>query len=229
MRCILMFAKAPIAGKVKTRLTPPLSQYDAAKIQEAFIFDTLETLQTLRSVDLFMACYPSTHIFYNKVEEKFNLNFIDQGDGNLGERLKRVVKHLQSQGYKQIVILGSDSPSIPAKLIEDSFRLLKEKDAVIGPSVDGGYYLIGLSCYLPGIFGDISWGGDTVFAETVGKIISADADYSVLPFWYDVDTIKELRFLEIHLSALEKSTCRQTREFIEKVRLPLHSGGIYSK
>ena len=222
MRCILIFAKAPIPGKVKTRLSPPLSPNEAASMQEAFIFDTLETLQYFSHVDHFMACHPPAHPFYDRVGQTYKVNFIDQGEGGLGERLKRVVNLLLSKGYKHIVIVGSDSPSIPAKLIDDSFLLLEEKSAVIGPSIDGGYYLIGLSGNIPGVFDDINWGKETVFTETVEKIKKADVDYSVLPVWYDVDTIKELFFLKIHLSTLEKKQCRQSRKIIEKVDLQQH-------
>ena len=215
MRCIILFAKAPVPGEVKTRLSPHLSPEDAALVQEAFIFDTLATLQRCKEVDLYLSCHPSVkHPFYEKAQMRFSLKLIDQGAGDLGDRMRRVISQLKSEGYDELVVLGSDSPSIPVEMIEDSFERLKKSDLVIGPSIDGGYYLIGFSGELPPIFHGINWGSESVFNETMTRLKDSKIDCSVLPYWYDVDTIKELRFLEIHLTSLQKEVCRETRKVI---------------
>ncbi|MBE9503180.1 MAG: TIGR04282 family arsenosugar biosynthesis glycosyltransferase [Proteobacteria bacterium] len=227
MRCIILFAKAPVPGEVKTRLSPHLSPEDAALVQEAFIFDTLATLQSCKGVDLYIACHPSAkHPFYEEAQKRFTLTLIGQGAGHLGDRMKRVISQLKSAGYDEIVVLGSDSPSIPVKMIDDSFERLKKSDLVIGPSIDGGYYLIGFSGELPPIFDGINWGTESVFSETMERLKDSDIDCSVLPYWYDVDTIKELRFLEIHLASLEKEVCRETRKvFNESYKSPSFGWG----
>ena len=213
MRCIVLFAKAPVAGEVKTRLSPHLSPEAAALVQEAFIFDTLEILQSFNKVDLFIACHPSVkHPFYEEAQKRFSLSLIAQGAGDLGDRMRRVISQLKSAGYDEIVVLGSDSPSIPVRMIDDSFERLKKSDLVIGPSIDGGYYLIGFSGEIPPIFDGINWGTESVFSETLENLKASKTSYSILPYWYDVDTIKELRFLEIHLASLEKEICKETRK-----------------
>jgi len=107
----------------------------------------------------------------------------------------------KARGYETVCIIGSDSPDLPRALVLKSFQIHEEgkADIVLGPSIDGGYYLVGFSGELPPIFDDINWGTEAVFSETVERLKGAAVDYSVLPYWYDVDTIKELRFLEIGL------------------------------
>lgn len=218
MRCIVLFAKAPIPGEVKTRLQPHLSSDDAASLHEAFVLDTLDALREIDGVDICLACHPDMEQdFFVDIKRDFGVDLISQGEGDLGERMMRALTVLSSKGYKRIVILGSDSPTLPGELVKDAFASLGKSSLVIGPGLDGGYYLLGLSGDVPDIFDGVSWGSGTVFEETMKRVKKSGTSFSILPFWYDVDTINELRFLAIHLSALPLSRCRQTRNILKRI------------
>ncbi len=103
------------------------------------------------------------------------------------------------------------------KYVQQAISSLTDHDVVLGPSADGGYYLIGISCKIPDLFSGIDWGTDKVFEETLKKARANKLDFSVLPFWYDIDTIKELRFMAIHLDALDDSDYIRTRAMIKRL------------
>ena len=225
MRSIVMFTKAPEPGKVKTRLTPQISDIAAAAFHEAFVLDTLDGLSSIKSVDKYIACHPDKdHIFFKGIEETFPVAAFTQVGDTLGERMENALFYLRGMGYKEILIIGSDSPTLDFKIVDDAFDRLKKKELVIGPSLDGGYYLIGISAEIPDLFGDIEWGSDSVFEETIKKVKGSGLNCSVLPFWYDIDTINELRFMQIHLDAMNDGSCVRTREMIK--RLKETNGGL---
>lgn len=220
MRCVVLFAKAPIPGNVKTRLSPPLSPDDAALLQEAFLVDTFSNLERIKKADLFLACHPGVGSrFFRDMGERFDVSLLDQGSGNLGERMRRIFIFLKSKGYGEIIIIGSDSPTLPPEMIEEGFGRLKGCNLAIGPSLDGGYYLLGISGDVPEIFEGVNWGSETVYEETVARAKADKVEFAVLPYWYDVDTIKELRFLAIHLAALPQSSYARTRAVIEELNI----------
>ena len=219
MRAIVVFSKAPEAGRVKTRLTSHMSAIDAALYHEAFVLDTLDCLLEIKNIDRFIACHPDkNHSFFREIEKNLPVVAFNQEGENLGERMKNALYDLRAKGYKEIVIIGSDSPTIPRHIVENAFDNLKENELVIGPSIDGGYYLIGISGKVPDLFNGIGWGSDSVFEETLKKTDQARLKPSILTFWYDIDTIKELRFMALHLDALGEGTCSRTREMIKKLK-----------
>lgn len=108
-------------------------------------------------------------------------------------------------GATRAVIVGTDIPSLPAQHIRQAFDLLSNKDVVLGPSTDGGYYLVGLSRPIRSIFQNIEWSTDRVFIQTLERIYSADLSLGLVPPWYDIDTPEELDFLLAHARALEQA------------------------
>ncbi|MCY4567951.1 MAG: DUF2064 domain-containing protein, partial [Candidatus Poribacteria bacterium] len=111
------------------------------------------------------------------------------------------------QEYTKILLVGSDSPTLPISYISKAFALLDSRDIAIGPSTDGGYYLIGFSATnitmtVPFIFEEIAWSTADVFQQTVGSIRSLKATLGLLPPWYDIDTADDLAFLHAHISAM---------------------------
>jgi len=216
-RSLVLFSKAPVPGKVKTRLAAHISNKKAALLQEAFIADTLATLKTIENVDLFVACHPgSSHPFFLNLAAKFNLHLLDQCGAGLGDRIKHVLGRLKK--YEQVVIIGSDSPTLGADKIRAAFEKLDKHRLVIGPSLDGGYYLIGLSGQIPPLFDGVNWGSETVFKETMDMAERAGLSTAVLDSWYDVDTINELRYLSIHLESLPQNRCLKTRGILKKLK-----------
>ena len=218
MSSIVMFSKAPEPGKVKTRLTSHMSDLEAASFHEAFVLDTLDTLAGIEDTKKYLACHPDReHVFFQELEESFDIKTFNQEGKDLGERMGNAFRYLRKMGHKEIVIIGSDSPNLPAEILHEAFERLKTDGLVIGPSLDGGYYLIGISGKIPDLFSGIEWGTDKVFEETLKKAKESKLDFSLLPFWYDIDTIKELRFLSIHLDALDESNHIRTRAMIKRL------------
>ncbi|MDT8317134.1 MAG: TIGR04282 family arsenosugar biosynthesis glycosyltransferase [bacterium] len=216
MRSIVLFSKAPEPGKVKTRLASHMSDIDAASFHAAFVLDTLDSLSALENTDRYLACYPDKeHTFFKELEENFDIKAFNQQGGDLGKKMENAFLYLRDEGYKEIVLIGSDSPTLPVEILNEAFERLKKNELVIGPSFDGGYYLIGISGEVPDIFGGIEWGENKVFEETLKKAKDCKVDFSILPFWYDIDTIKELSFMQIHLDDMNEGRCARTRTMVK--------------
>ena len=216
--CVIVFAKNPVPNQVKTRLIPTLSPEQAAILYTAFLTDWCETLAKLSGVDLVIA--------YTPAEAASDLRaligdcgiYIPQTGIDLGERLTSATQWAAAQGYTKILLVGSDSPTLPISYISQAQTLLDSRDITIGPSTDGGYYLIGFSAAnvataVPFVFEDIAWSTADVFRQTVTRIRSLKATVGLLPPWYDIDTAEDLAFLHTHLSAM-----RLAGETIEAVR-----------
>ena len=193
-----LFAKWPDAGRVKTRLARETSPEFAAAIARTFLLDTLELLRELAGCDQFVAYDPpdSQPKFAELVRGRTPQILLEaQSAGDLGTRLETFCQRRFDDGYEAAILIGSDSPNLPVNILRDAIRLLQTNDAVVGPTIDGGYYLIGIRRMLP-IFAGIAWSTDRVFPQTIERLIAANVPYAVLPQWYDVDTLADLRFLE---------------------------------
>jgi hypothetical protein len=154
---VVVFAKAPRAGAVKTRLCPPLSPAAAARLYRCFLLDTLDRVQTLPGVTPAVAYAPGrARAFFAAARPGMLL--VPPGGGDLGARMARVVERLLGGGFAAVVILGADSPTLPGSHLRAAVRLLGSAaaDGVIGPSEDGGYYLIGLRAPCPALFAGVS-------------------------------------------------------------------------
>ncbi|NOY85620.1 MAG: glycosyltransferase [Nitrospirae bacterium] len=212
-KLLILFAKAPEPGAVKTRLTPKLSKVEAAKLQEAFIKDLLDTtkqLATTDSVQCAIACAPEIeHPFFQACGEEYDLRFILQKGNDLGERMHNAFLWGFEKGFEKIVIIGCDSPTLPLDFIRQAFEKLSNTDLVLGPGLDGGYYLIGIQKRgnankktLPLFFTSLAWGTESVLTKTLKILNQQKYDYKLLPFWYDIDHPADLFFLKEHLKHL---------------------------
>ena len=212
--------KAPVAGKVKTRLAPPLSKKDAARLYECFIQDTFSRISVLRGIDIIAALgadvksIPKVPAARVKKIVPPGIAIIVQKGKDLGQRLSNIFSELFSLGYKKVAIIGSDSPDLPSEYIKKSFSLLKSKtELVIGPAQDGGYYLVALSRDCRELFKNIPWSTDVVFQKTVERAKKAGVKSAILPTWYDVDEIENLKALRNNLKASLAET--KTGKFLE--------------
>jgi rSAM/selenodomain-associated transferase 1 len=138
---------------------------------------------------------------------------IQEGE-NLGAKLEKAVHGAFADGVQRIVVLGSDSPTLPFLCVEEAFDVLARYDAVLGPSLDGGYYLIGCSKYIPEVFKDISWGKSTVLRETAEALNRAQCSFSYLIDWYDIDTDEDLMRLREEIGYFQRQEPNEVPERI---------------
>jgi rSAM/selenodomain-associated transferase 1 len=194
--CILLFVKYPAPGKVKTRLAEQLGQRQAAELYKNFVLDLLDTLRSL-TVNLRIFFEPAEALDDIRHWLGENHSYVLQSGDNLGQRMKNAFAYAFADGFSKGVLIGSDLPDLPADFLSLGLRTLDTRDAVLGPSSDGGYYLIGFSkeAFLPEAFENIAWGTDRVFAHTVRILKRHRRKLYVLPRWHDVDTLNDLKSL----------------------------------
>jgi len=195
-RCLLFFIKNPEIGKVKTRLASAVGHEMAVKLYKRFLLEMLSTLN--RGTFLFYLCfYPADALeeLRNWLGEEYL--YIPQRGEDLGERMKNGFTEALAMNFKRVVLIGSDIPGLPLDFIEEAFRSLEEKDAVIGPSLDGGYYLIGFKDkkFSPQAFKGIPWSTERVFEETMKILKREGLMVHTLQPRRDIDTIEDLKNL----------------------------------
>jgi rSAM/selenodomain-associated transferase 1 len=194
-RCIVMFMKYPEKGQVKSRLSPAIDEGFVVSLYEAFVTDLLATLK--QSGHPFrLAFAPADR--EEEIARRFGYcDLIPQMGADLGERMKNAFWSCFADGFTAAVIIGSDSPDLTPEIFTEAFAALEDRDAVIGPAADGGYYLIGFrkETFVPGAFEGIAWSKDRVFAETADRLDQAGLITHRLPRWRDVDTPEDLRDL----------------------------------
>jgi hypothetical protein len=194
--CILYFVKYPQKGEVKQRLAADIDEDIVVELYRNFVLDTLSTLKKL-DVQLRICFSPLN------AQKKFrewlgsSYRYVPQEGNDLGERMKNSFSHAFVEGFRRVILIGSDSPDLPGDFLRNAIVELQTHDIVLGPSSDGGYYLIGFRdhTFLPSVFDGISWSSSTVFQETKEKIKNAGRSLSLLPAWSDVDTISDLKNL----------------------------------
>ncbi len=215
---LVIFAKAPIPGQVKTRLCPPLTPDEAATLHGSFVLDTLERTKAAVSkfklpLDRYLACAPSSaHVFFKIMEERQGVRVIDQAGDDLGARMNQVFETLFAHKYTQVVIVGTDVPSLPLEQYKQAFTLLGSHDLVLGPALDGGYYLIGLNRPTPALFTGIPWSTEQVLTLTQEKARALGLRTSVLAPWRDIDTISDLNAL-IEAGAVDTKKPKHEQSF----------------
>jgi hypothetical protein len=198
-----IFVKHPVAGQVKTRLTGELGDNRAAEIYAAFIADIVDRFR--HTADGRVLCFspdtvPARQYFETLVAGAYGL--WPQPEGDLGVRMERFFEQHTVGTDKRVVVLGSDSPTLPREYVEHAFDELAAADCVLGPATDGGYYLIGMRDRVWPVFSNIEWSGCRVLELTVHRLAEAGAKLALLPVWYDVDTPADLTVLTGHLRAL---------------------------
>ncbi|HEX8143003.1 MAG TPA: TIGR04282 family arsenosugar biosynthesis glycosyltransferase [Pyrinomonadaceae bacterium] len=189
---LAIMTKAPRAGAVKTRLVPPLTHSEAAALSICFLRDTASNIAGVASVEAAegIAVYTPSgaeRAFDNLLSEGFSL-VVQRGE-SFGERLYHAAEDLLALGYESLCLIDSDSPTLPRSVLVEAVRALARPGdrVVLGPSDDGGYYLIGLKRAHRRLFEEITWSTDRVLDETVERAAEIGLEVSMLPSWYDVD------------------------------------------
>jgi rSAM/selenodomain-associated transferase 1 len=192
---LVMVAKAPQAGLVKTRLHPYLTFAEAAQLYECLLWDIEAKLKAHPGSDFWIACAPEGEPYFHRYQPRARL--LTQRGSDLGERLEHVFLDLFNMGYQKIVVADSDSPLVPLSSIARAYAELSEgnSDIVLGPCADGGYYLIGLKRPECEIFRDIPWSTGKVLDSTIEKANLLGLKIALLDLTYDIDEADAVRRL----------------------------------
>jgi len=209
---LIVVAKRPAPGKTKTRLSPPLTPELASALYECFLFDTLDQMRQVNDA-LHVIAYLDECDYFQRLAPDFEL--IPQEGEDLGERLDRALTSYISRGYQRVVIMDSDSPTLPPIYLSHAFHALSDgADVVLGPCDDGGYYLIGLRKPAPRLLREVHMSTPTVAAETIALAKEEGLSLVTLPTWYDIDDLASLARLIKEMETHDSTNMTHTRRFI---------------
>jgi hypothetical protein len=201
---IIVMVKAPLPGFAKTRLA--LSEAAASSLALCFLQDVVSAARRIVP-NLIVAFTPRDGRAFLQNHLPDNLLWIEQSGDGLGERMDSAIAHATKLDFNPVIVLGADSPTLPLAFIEDAIQSLAEGDAdvVLGPTTDGGYYLVGLRKPVADLFRNVEWSRPTVFEQTVRNINELNLKLTLLPEWYDVDTPDDLVRLRHELNSSEQA------------------------
>lgn len=215
---VVLFARDPVLGKVKTRLSPFLDDETILQLYTCFLHDSLDKIRQVENADLFIGISPSNQSgFFTGMPGSDMRIFVQEGK-ELGDKMRRAIQDRFAEGYERVVIIGSDSPSLPVSYIERA--LASDKDMVLGPSTDGGYYLIGMKGALTEVFEGVTWGTEKVLQETCDHLVQNGVPLELLPVWYDIDGPDDLKFFKTHLQLIEQAglgKAGETGKLLDKI------------
>lgn len=201
---LMVFIKYPEPGKVKTRLAIDIGYEEATQFYKEMAEYVLRTTKSQKYMQ---------KIYFSPKEKKDDIvdwlgemTFVPQSKGDLGTRLYSAFQREFDLGVNKVVVIGSDCPDCDAEIISTAFGILEQKDAVLGPSNDGGYYLLGLRINDKRIFEKIDWGSSTVYEQTCRKLDILHYDYELLETKRDIDTLDDLN--EIRNSSFLDKACK---------------------
>ena len=218
---LVIFAKWPLPGQVKTRLCPPLRPDQAAELARCFLLDTVERVSRLEEVQVWVAFTPAESEPRFRALLPSSVRYLSQRGNDLGERELNIFVDLFEREAQRVAIMGSDIPSVPLAYLRSAFSLLKSPDcdAVLGPSRDGGYYCIGAQAGqagLPALFEHIEWSTEKVMQQTLQQARLHNLRVRLIPRWYDVDTVEDMRKLtEQLLETGKEEDAPRTRNFLQ--------------
>jgi len=215
--CIIIFAKAPIKGHVKTRLAKNISGSDIVNLYRQFVLDLLiKTEKTGLPVKIFYDPPGAQPLMTDWLGNRHD--FFSQNGPDLGQKMANAFLNMFKQGIGRAILIGTDFPDLPDRILTDAMLRLENHGAVIGPTVDGGYYLIGFreDSFLPSVFTDIPWGTPDVYKKTMSILKASGTVVYPLPKWRDIDDYDDLMaFIE----SLKKtpSDAKNTYSFLESI------------
>ena len=231
MESLLVFAKSPEHQKVKTRLAKSIGFERATELYCAFMLDVADLADAWRTQKqgsdpnrrVVLCTTPDTDdVLIGEIARRCGARIVAQSAGDLGERLRHAFDAEYARGARSVCAIGTDSPSLPLYLIDEAFRALLFEDVVIGPTFDGGYWLIGAQRPGRHLFDDIEWSTSRVTSQTLSNLRAKDVDAHLLNFWYDVDEAADLVRLKWHIESIHKrhqSACKNTLALLQRLDL----------
>ena len=216
---LAIMAKAPIAGTVKTRLLPYLSAEDAAELARSLLLDQLNHLCAIEAADLYVAFTPLQEEARMKQLAPAPFQLFSQSEGDLGVRMQNVFTQLFGKGHQAIVLIGADLMPVPFEYFAQAYDYLDgpEPRVVLGPSRDGGYYLVGLNRPMPAMFENMIWSHDQVFTQTVTKLADLGIEPRQLPIWFDIDTPDDLQILMTRMDDPQNISIKNTLNLLRRL------------
>lgn len=199
--CLVVMAKVPVRGNVKTRLAATLREDHVLLLYEAFLRDKLHQLTLVPDVSFAVAFAPADEEARMRSFCGSDVRLIPQRGSDLGERLANVAADVLEDGASGVVLLDADTPHLHPSVLADAAGALARGRVVLGPTRDGGYYAIGLCEAVRALFVDIAWSTPRVLEQTLVAAARAGLSTHRLPVWYDIDEADDLRALEAELSA----------------------------
>lgn len=192
---ILVFLKYPEPGRVKTRLAQDLDQDLVLALYKAFVRDTLDTASKIITPTLFFTPADKQSQIKNWLGSSHN--YIAQKGNDLGQRMANAFHRIFDSGAGQALLIGTDIPQLSEDVLQEAFVRLKNNDIVLGPAVDGGYYLIGCTKenFMPAVFNGIDWSTDRVLEQTLAAVKRCHLSAGLLETLDDVDTALDLEAL----------------------------------
>lgn len=215
-RALIVVGKAPVAGRAKTRLVPPLTFEVAAALYRGFLLDTVALGLSL-GWERVSVVHPRGAGPTLRELLADEVHLLEQRNDGLGAALAYAFQRHLEEGFDRVVLIGSDNPTLPAQQIQQACEALDTRDLAVGPCIDGGYYLIGMGRPHLGVFQRIEWSTSRVYAQTLER--ASELCLSVKPVreWYDVDEPADLDRLRLELSSRPPSVAPQTRAILELV------------
>lgn len=188
INALIIFAKNPVHGKVKTRLAKHIGNDRAMNLYLKLLYNTyLQTKDMNCDKYLFLSDKKNVDLFSKNFKQ-----FVQNGN-DIGERMKNAFEEVLKSGHNKIILIGTDIPELDEHLINEAFNNLSEKDFVLGPAADGGYYLIGMKKFSGYIFENIEWSTEKVLSKTIENIKERSESYSLLKELNDLDDIEDLK------------------------------------
>lgn len=206
---VILFTRVPSPGTSKTRLIPLLGKEGACELQEALLKDLSQTLSTSQkklSFDLIVFETPFPHP--NPLVQLFPTctGFFPQSGADLGERMNQAIQQVLNSGYTSVLLIGSDIPEIDESCLRQAFDLLREKDVVLGPTKDGGYYLVGMKQKHPFLFQNQTYGHHTVLESALESLKAHSTSCGLVKALSDIDTAEDLVALWQRYQSVENQT-----------------------
>ncbi len=207
-QALIIFAKLPRAGDVKTRLGEAIGMQEAARIYQCFAEHAFSLGRELLEKEC------KVYVFYGpaaSVDEMRTwvgplLRLIPQEGMTLGDRMHHAFEVTFAEGSKRSVIIGTDVPELDLLTLEQAFNSLSHQDAVIGPSSDGGYYLLGMNAPTKELFDDVAWSSETVYHETIQRLSRLNLSFAQFDELADIDTIADYKAYQDRMRNVKAST-----------------------
>lgn len=216
-RALIIIGKAPEPGSTKTRLVPFLAAEEAAALYRAFLLDAVEVGLRL-GWDRTSLVHPRGAGPALQAIVPPQVQLLEQRAAGLGEALGFAFEHHFEEGFDRVVLIGSDNPTLPAEPIEQACAALETHDVSIGPTSDGGYYLIGLRRPCLELFEAIDWSTSRVYAQTLTRARQLGLQVQSVREWYDIDAPADLDCLRRELRSTPEAIAPNTRAVLGSLR-----------